>query len=287
MRTENVEEFGYPENCWNSTECIYERFWSKSTCNILTKCTNKNGGDINLTSTLTVGVIMGESTTEARLVAKLEFDDYESQEENQWFDCALVVYSLVEDLSLYGLHIVDIHFYVSRTNYTVNTRSGIYSDTKIRPHFVYSKLVDGIGVFDYRYEERIVDGASEITAAVTSQQVDSSFVTSGVKFLTIVQTSAWPTVIHHASYIAYSYTDWVADVGGFFTIVGTIFFAFSIQVTKYANRNDPFNRRQGILPILSRTYRNAEELAGVRVLMLSALGISDEEYFTDGAPANI
>jgi len=96
-----------------------------------------------------------------------------------------------------------------------------------------------------------------------------------------IVTVANPKVIHHVSYDRYSYSDWLADVGGFFTLLTTLFFVLARTVTNYANRKDPFRRRQGILPVISTTYRNAEALAGLRCLVLSALGISEEAFFAD------
>lgn len=124
----------------------------------------------------------------------------------------------------------------------------------------------------YFYEESTVDGVSKLDVVYNWVPLKSF----------VISTVANPTVIHHVSYTKYSYTDWVADLGGFLSLAGFLFFTLSLQVTNYANRNDLFNRRQGILPLISRTYRNAEELAGVRYLLVSALGISGEEYFAVG-----
>ena len=94
-----------------------------------------------------------------------------------------------------------------------------------------------------------------------------------------IETYPYHTIVHWVSYERYSYTDWIADVGGFYTIAIGTFFIISTKVSFFANRKDAFHRRHGILPAVSLTYRNAEELSGLRVLVLSALGITEEEYF--------
>ena len=94
-----------------------------------------------------------------------------------------------------------------------------------------------------------------------------------------IETYPYHTVVHWVSYARYSYTDWIADLGGVYTLLIAAFFILSARVNYFANRKDAFHRRHGILPAFSLTYRNAEELSGLRYLVLSALGISEEEYF--------
>jgi len=97
----------------------------------------------------------------------------------------------------------------------------------------------------------------------------------------LVDTIATPSVTHWGSYATYSYTNWLADVGGFFSLSGMLFFVIAKKVMEYSNRHDPFHSQMGILPLISTTYRNAEMVAGVRNILVSALGISEGEYFAD------
>jgi len=89
-----------------------------------------------------------------------------------------------------------------------------------------------------------------------------------------------PTIVHYVSFERYSYLDWLADIGGFYTLAIGSFFLFSTQITKFANRRDVFQRKQGILPAFSLSHRNAEELSGLRSMVLAAFGISEEAYFS-------
>jgi len=87
------------------------------------------------------------------------------------------------------------------------------------------------------------------------------------------------SVMHYVSFHRYSYLDWLVDVGGFFTLITGLFFVLSSRVTKIANRKNNFHLNQGILPVFSLSHRNAEEIAGVRSMVMAALGITEQEYF--------
>merc|ERR1712142_1105242 len=78
----------------------------------------------------------------------------------------------------------------------------------------------------------------------------------------------------------YTYIDWLADMGGFYTLAFGCFFVFSTRITKLANRRDVFQRKHGILPAISLRHRNAEELSQLRSLVLAALGITEKAYFS-------
>ena len=96
-----------------------------------------------------------------------------------------------------------------------------------------------------------------------------------------IETYPYPTVIHYVSYSKYSYTDWIADLGGFCTLAVAIFYILTTRITHFANRKDAFHRKQGILPAFSIKHRNAEVLSGLRYLVLAALGISEKMYFSE------
>jgi len=89
----------------------------------------------------------------------------------------------------------------------------------------------------------------------------------------------YPTLVHYISFNNYSYMNWVADVGGFFTLTVSIFLFMSTRVIKFGNRGRLFQSAHGILPMFSLPHRNAEELAGLRFIVLAALGMTEEEYF--------
>jgi len=213
------------------------------------------------------------------LLLKIEFGDFDPQHNTQfwkqsaWFSCYILWPGKWEEF----FEPNSIWFFVSTMD--LDAETVVNWETFHPANFKYTALVyikewkSEMGMFvDYYYEESTVDGVSKLDGAYNWVPLN----------ITFIHTVANPTVVHHVSYTKYSYTDWVADLGGFLSLAVFLFFTLSAKVTNYANRNDLFNRRQGILPVISRTYRNAEELAGVRYLLVSALGISGEEYFAVG-----
>jgi len=213
---------------------------------------------------------------------KIEFDDIDETWNDEWFHCTfeLMVNSFNRAMNF---SFFDVYFTVSRTDYFSRVQIQTKALQSVWPVYhsweynhniselVHSN-VDQLKSMLFQYQESTLDGISDFELEVY-QREDSN----GLG----ISTVASPTVIHHVSYVSYSYNEWLADVGGVFTLLTTLFFVLAKVVTNYANRNDPFRRRHGILPVISKTYRNAEELAGLRCLVLSAFGISEEAYFAD------
>jgi len=208
------------------------------------------------------------------VLLKMEFNDFDDYKEG-WFKCDLYIEMDQFDKNLSSFANFDIFFMVSRTDYT-SAEAGTTSYLRSRKKLWHD--TDGVveKVYNYVYEESTFDGASDFSAEVF---LETNELTKAA--LLNIMTYAYPTVLHWVSFERYSYTDWLADVGGFYTLVITLFFILSTRVTYWANRKDAFQRRHGILPALSMAYRNAEELSGLRYLVLAALGISEEAYFQD------
>jgi len=173
----------------------------------------------------------------------------------------------------------EIFFAVSRMDYSASAPDRMdlfYYHHRVWESVASYALTGERALIELRYEESTYDGVSDFYTMIYNLEGDNP---CGQCLL--IQTIAYPIIVKYISYDRYSYADWLADLGGFFSLATTLFFVLSKKVTNYANRNDPFHRRQGILPIVSKTYKNSEELAGVRYLILSALGISEETYFAD------
>jgi len=127
--------------------------------------------------------------------------------------------------------------------------------------------------FDYAYEETTFDGVSDFEAEVSVQvtETQESMLTIGIR--------PFPTIVHYVSFSNYSYLDWLADMGGLYAIAIGLFLFLATRVARFANRGKAFLSAQGILPVLSLPHRNAEELAGLRLIVLAGLGITEKEYF--------
>ena len=88
-------------------------------------------------------------------------------------------------------------------------------------------------------------------------------------------------IIHYSSFSRYSYLSCLADIGGVYTLVTGFFFIFAPLLAYRAktNRGQNAYRTLGILPAISASYRNREELSSLRSLVLVALGITEKDYF--------
>jgi len=206
------------------------------------------------------------------VLLKLDFDDFD-----RWMSgklkCFLNLKAKELDIALSSFANYDIHFLVSRVEYSsgsVGVSEWIRSMKKIRgwDDDVREKSIS------YIYEESTFDGVADFEAEVS---VETGY-SWGTPILNI-EASPNPTVVHYKSFDNYSYMDWIADVGGFFTLAVSIFLFMSTRIMKFAGRDRLFLNAHGILPMFSLPHRNAEELAGLRSIVLAALGVTEEEYF--------
>merc|ERR550534_646339 len=135
--------------------------------------------------------------------------------------------------------------------------------------------------FDYAYVETTFDGHSDFEAEVSVQVSETQ------ESMLRINVRPFPTIVHYVSFSNYSYLDWLADMGGLYAITIGLFLFMATRVAKYANRGKAFLSAHGILPALSLPHRNAEELAGLRLIVLAGLGITENQYFGDEFQAKL
>merc|ERR1712060_770837 len=189
-----------------------------------------------------------------------------------WCDLYLDMEILDEAFSNFTTY--DILFMVSREEFQSGSAGITEYIRSVRK--VWRRENDVIDqIYSYGFEESTFDGKSDFTAEVhlVDELVNQDAMLN-------IETYPYPTVVHYVSFERYSYVDWLADMGGFYTLAFGLFFVLSTQITKLANRRDVFQRRQGILPAISLTHRNAEELSQLRSLVLAALGITEKAFFS-------
>jgi len=206
------------------------------------------------------------------MLMRLEFDDFKGHMSGKIMcDLYLEIERLQQRLS--GFASYDIMFLVSREEFNSGS-TGIseYIRSMKKVWRWQNELIDQ--VYSYVFEENTFDGVSDFTAEV--HLVDE--VVNKDAMLNI-EVYPYPTVMHYVSFDRYSYLDWIADIGGFYTLAIGFFFLLTTRITKFANRRHLFQRKWGILPAVSLSHRNAEEISGIRSLVMAALGITDEEYF--------
>lgn len=166
----------------------------------------------------------------------------------------------------------DIYFLVSRDNYDSGT---IVMENYIRAMKLMVKRNrehNGTTVFNYIYAETTLDGVSDFQAEVYMEY------TRPEGHELIVETYPYPIVVQYQSYENYGIQDWVADFGGFSTLFESLFLFGAIGVIKLTNRDKKFVKSFGILPSFSRIYRNAEEMAELRLMILTCMGMNEEQY---------
>jgi len=214
-----------------------------------------------------------DMTTLFGMLLRMEFDDLGGFMSGQVMcDLYLDIERLRSAISDFATF--EIFFMVSREEYssgTVGITEYIRSMKKVWRNQTYH--IDQI--FSYVYEETTFDGKSDFTTEVTL--VDNSVVHGAMLNIEVYPN---PTVIHYVSYDRYSYLNWLADVGGFLTLVMSLFLCLSSRITKIAHRKEKFHLGQGILPVFSLAHRNAEELAGLRSMVMAGLGITEQDYFS-------
>jgi len=270
----------FNEDCDSWSKTCLERQWEKAFKMALAPiCVNSELSDDGYLNSeygflrnLTVYVDEQPSTTEwFWVLVRLEFKEFELQMPGTIYCISqLDLDTFTESVSNFGSLSTDyIWFTISREEF--NSGLTVYTERK--------KLISLPGSLEtlnygYYFEENTFDGKSEITADMYLISQDQS-VTNQI----IIRVYAPPFVKNFVSYYRYSYLHWLADLGGFFTVVTSFFLILTNRVTKFANRNDNFHLKQGILPSFSLKHRNAEEIAGLRSITMAGLGITEEEYF--------
>jgi len=130
--------------------------------------------------------------------------------------------------------------------------------------------------YTYAFQEKTYDGESEFSA-----NLDLNFeYERRDAFVTVVSYPS-TAIIHYSSFSRYNYLSCLADIGGLYTLVTGFFFIFAplLAYRSKTNRGQNAYRTLGILPAISASYRNKEELSSLRSLVLVALGITENDYF--------
>lgn len=207
------------------------------------------------------------------LLVRLEFNNFAGYMSGKVMcDIKLDMYSLNSAFSEFATF--EILFMVSREEFS-SGKTGIteYIRSMKKVTRKHEVMIDQ--VYSYMFEEHTYDGESEFTAEV--HLVDNFDEYDAVLN---IQVYPFPTVTHYVSFDRYSYLDWLADFGGIYALVLGFFFILVSRIIKLANCGQTFHLQQGILPIFSLSHRNAEELSGLRSLVMASLGITEQDYFS-------
>merc|ERR1719317_669667 len=171
------------------------------------------------------------------MLLKLDFEDFGSYMTGK-VKCDFNFEIWRFEISMSAFATFDIVFMVSReefSSWTIGITEYIQSIKKVWDR--QNPPTDQI--YGYSFEENTYDGKSKFTAEayLLDEQVDENALLN-------IEVYPFLTVMHYVSFSRYSYLDWLADLGGFFTLVTGFFFFVSTRVTKLANRKENFHLAQ-------------------------------------------
>jgi len=176
---------------------------------------------------------LAESSDVFGMLMRLEFEDFEGHMSGKVMcDLYLEMDTIYEAISSFATF--DIFFMVSRDEFgyeAAGVTEYIRSMKKVWRR--QSELTDQL--YTYNYEENTFDGVSDFSAEV---HLVDQLVPSGA--LLNIEVYPYPTVVHYISFDRYNYFDWLADVGGFYTLAIATFFFLSTRIIKFANGKDVF-----------------------------------------------
>jgi len=256
--------------------CLERRIWNvfnmtEMSCNLATYNDSFSYKDFPLRKVTVYVDEMphAEDLNEFGALVKLDFNNVERHSPGKYV-CVVVF-----DLELFIAQTAGFDYYHS-FDFMVSREelnSG-FSGFATTDHWFRTFPIEQYAVYDYYFEESRYDEKLDITAdlVLNSWGFDNQLIAINV----ICPTS----VKKYSSYHRYSYLDFLADLGGCLTLVTSFFFVLITRVTKFANRKQSFHLKQGILPVFSQQYRNAEEIAGLRAITMAGFGITEEDYFS-------
>merc|ERR1719317_1171988 len=151
------------------------------------------------------------------MLLKLDFEDFGSYMTGK-VKCDFNFEIWRFEISMAAFATFDIVFMVSREEFS----SGTIGITEYMQSMkkVWDRQNPPIKlIYEYSFEENTYDGKSEFTAEaylIDAQEDEDALLN--------IDVYPFPTVMRYVSFTRYSYLDWLADLGGFFTFVTACFF---------------------------------------------------------------
>jgi len=211
--------------------------------------------------------------TDFEMLARLEFNEFNRNMSDN-VGCAFNI--KLKELAKFAKF--KVWFWVSRKEFTkVGRKKNIRSIPSAKQLWAWNKTNVVWAHYTYAFQEKTYDGVSEFSATM---DLNHEAEAKQPHISIMVYPSA--AAMHYSSFSRYSYLDALADIGGMYTLVAGFFFSFAPLLIKCAkaNRGHDTYKTHGILPAVSLSHRNAEELCFLRSLVFSALGITENDYFT-------
>jgi len=210
-------------------------------------------------------------SSEFEMLVRLEFNDFDKSVTGN-VACHIEIASpWISPFAKFKLWL-----WVSRQEFMELGKNSIRSIPSSKQLWAINKRETSSVRYTYAFGEKTYDGKSEFTA-----NLDLNLELPAPQPFVTVLVYPSNSVMHYSSFTRYSYLDCLADIGGLYTLVAGFYFIFAPYLVGYAKANRGHNAymTHGILPVLSLSYRNAEEISLLRSLVFVALGITENEYF--------
>jgi len=208
------------------------------------------------------------------VLIKLEIADVKAARGRYTCDSSLDIYTISERLRNFT-EWFDIYMFMSRVNYS--TGFGIGDDEPQMRNIYYSKEpISGANMWFF-YQENVfcdVDDVCKSQFVVES----TAMVMADQDWITIT-LNPLPKVTYYKEFISYTYLDCASSIGGFWTIFLGLYLVVSGLIVKGQTKGKHEFKSLGILPLVSKAHKNAEEIAYLRTIVMTLLNVEKNQYF--------
>jgi len=208
------------------------------------------------------------------VLIQLQIDDIPAARGRYTCDSSLDVQSIHEDLR-YFTEWFNLWMFMSRDNITHAV--GI-EDLAPQMRSIFSTEEEIYGAdMRFFYEERVFCNLEDVCSS--EFYVESTAMTVYQDRIKIT-INPLPKVTYYQEFVQYTYLDCMSSIGGLWTIILGLYIAVSTFVVNCNNTRDKDDIKcLGILPLLSKTAENEEEIAYLRKIVMTLLDLNRKHFF--------
>lgn len=216
----------------------------------------------------------GDTVSPFAVLIQLEISNIDPAKGRYSCDNSLNILSVYNSLGLFT-DWFDLWMFMSRVNITHAV--GIDDDAP----WMRSIFSSEDPVFDadmrFFYEERVLCNLKGLCSS--EFYVESSAMVKDLGNIKII-LNPLPKVTYYKEFVQYTWLDCASSIGGFWTIILGIYIVASTCVVKFKRKKDKGQFKMlGILPMLSKTHENEEEIAYLRKIVMTLLNLHTEHCF--------
>lgn len=196
-------------------------------------------------------------------------------------DSSLDIWTISEKLSNFT-EWFDIYMFMSRVDYS--TGFGIGDDEPQMRNIFYSKEPVSGANMRFFYQENVFCDVDDVCKSQFVVESDA-IVMPNQNYISIT-LNPLPKVTYYKEFINYTYLDCVSSIGGFWTIFLGLYLVVSGLIVTEQNKGKHEFKSLGILPIVSKAHKNAEEIAYLRTIVMTLLNVERDQYFKSAKSAD-